>query len=257
MKKYEAITDTDAKKPIKPSTVRKAAAAIVGVGVLVTGCSDNSAEKIAKPTPSEAIKNIPAKTDNGNVPGSINEPGEPDNPSIAPEIGSAAMVERATTPEQNAEFQMSATALATSVMDLYDQGIGTGNAMYEGEEAHGSRIIKVENVANDNSGSYILTAQLPDGSMNPDEVKSVTIAMYRGGVEDGHIINAAGFKGSDSVETLYSMYLDNSSGTGWELGSEVAPSIDVLGSVEPGSQQPQVDFARQVILRAADGAPVS
>jgi len=189
------------------------------------------------------------------VPGPINEPGEPDVAGSGPEIGSAAMVERATTPEQNAEFQMSATALATSVIDLYNQGIGNRNFVYNNEES-GRQIINVINDANDKSGYYVLTAELPAGSMNPADAFSVTVHMVQGETDDSQTVDANGDGYVDNRTSLYSMYLDNNSGTGWELGYEVDASIDVDAAVGPQSKQPQVDFARQVMLRAADGAPV-
>jgi len=258
MNKHETIMDTDTRQPIKPSTIRRAAAVIVGVSALVSGCINTGTEKTVSPSPVETVKNIPPKTDDGKVPGPINEPGT-NNPGVASprsEIGSAASVEKATTPEQNAEYQMAATALATSVIDLYNQGIGTENAMHEGEETYGSRIINVKNVANDNSGFYVLTTQLPAGSMNPAEVVSVSVAMYSGEANDNQAVDTNGDGGYDNRTLLYSMNMDNNSGTGWELSSEVDTSIDVNAIVGPESKQPQVDFAQQVISRAADGAPV-
>ncbi len=257
MSKNEAITNIDTKKPSKPSTLRKAALALVGAGVLVTGCVDQSDKGIAKPTPAEAASNIPKKTDDGKVPGPINEPGSLDNASLAPEIGSAAMVEKATTPEQKAEFQMSATALATSIVDLYNQGIGTENAMYEGEETHGSRIINVENVANDGSGFYVLAAELQAGSMDPGTVKSVTIAMYTGPADDNRTVDVDGDGNVDNRQALYSLRLQNSD-NGWMMSTQVDPSVDTSG-LDPNAStvSQQTSFAKQLVLRAADGAPVA
>ncbi|MCA9331337.1 hypothetical protein KC968_00175 [Candidatus Saccharibacteria bacterium] len=256
MSKNEAITNIDTKKPIKPSTLRKAALALVGAGVLVAGCVDQSDKEIAKPMPAEATSNIPKKTNDGKVPGPINEPGSPDNASLAPEIGSAAMVEMATTPEQNAEFQMSATTLATSIVDLYNQGIGSKNFIHTDEQS-GRQYLNVINNATDNSGYYVLVVGLPAHSLNPSEATSVHVSMVQGEVDDNRTVDVDGDGNVDNRQALYSLRLQNSD-NGWMMSTEVDPSVDTSG-LDPNAStvSQQTSFAKQLVLRAADGAPVA
>lgn len=257
----ERIGDKSDVPQRKPGRIKTAGAILVAAGVLGGGAAalkeqrQNDYDAGARDMAEAVSDQIESRKDDGVVPGPVNEPGEPDAPGAGPEVGSAYMVERATTPEQNAELQMSATALATSVIDLYNQGIGSRNFVHNDDES-GRQFVNVINDAKDKSGYYVLAAELPTGSMNPAEVSSVRVYMVQGETDDSKVVDADNDGLFDNRKPLYSMTLDNNSGTGWELGYEVDASIDVDAAVGPQSKRPQVDFAQQVISRAAEGAPV-
>lgn len=245
-----------------PGIGKAAGAAIITAGVLGTGVAaikvaiDEAAPPVTA-TPEGATEQpdpVPASTaESTSAP--VEEILPMSDTGAGPEIGSAATVERVATPEQNAEFQSSAIMLAASIIDLYNQGIGSGNFIHTDEQS-GRQYLNVINDANDKSGYYALSVELPVSSLNPADVLSVHVAMVQDAVGSGKAIDANHGGHTDSGQPLYSMYLDSSSGTNWELGYEVDAVIDIDAAVGSEGRRLQVGFAQQIILRTADGAPI-
>ncbi len=262
----EKAHDNLAESTPKPGIIKKAGAVLVAAGVLGGGAAavranggDNSPKKpeavpvttvVSTTAPENEMPPVPeahpGRIDDGQLPGPTNEPGVPDVPGSGPGVGgSAASLEKALTPEQNTELQAKASSLATSILDVYNQGIGSHNSVRT-NEATGGQVTTVVNTALDGSGFYELSVEARDG-----ETTKVRVATYEGAYADVDNDGVA-----DNLLPIFSYSLEKVDDT-WQRTQSVAEGIDVSAAVEPGSQDPHADFARLTILMAQDGAPVA
>jgi len=168
--------------------------------------------------------------------------------------GSSAVIEKATSPEQKAEFHKRAETLADTNITVFNDEIALINYSVVDADKD-SRTLYTISEATDRSGVIILETKLSESSMNPEDTKEVRVTLIKGSIENNENIdnavkhqNTINFNQSSSI--LFSYGLNDEDYTmqeSYQIDMELKDLADIT-SVRRDQEQYDVAGSMQLIV---------